>query len=177
MSRRQNPFTNEQEQNKKLLVIMSVKIRRSDQYSILLTSLAETNLLVGAVSQPSYIVGQIYLRRGQVYLSRILPYHRAANLIHLMPIFASLLHQTLLSSLISGAREMNDSKYTQGAAKQKLIPGVRAYFIYFILFLVVRIKHYWRVLSIIPKVITLKAGEYGLDHNLLIKDINNIILE
>ena len=38
---------------------------------------------------------------------------------------------------------------------------------------------FWRGISIIPKTIILKQenGEYDVDHNLLIKDINNIMLK
>lgn len=93
--------------------------------------LAETNLLIGAASKASYIVEQIYLRKGQVYLCRILPNHKAAQPTHLILIFASLLQLEIISSLISGAIEMNGSKYTQGGAKQKPTSGVRAYFILF----------------------------------------------
>ena len=46
-----------------VLVIVAVKTRPRLQsnYNILLACLAGTDLLVGAASQPSYIVGQIYV--------------------------------------------------------------------------------------------------------------------
>ena len=49
-----------------VLGIMAVKTRPSleSKYNILLACLAGTDLLVGAASQPSYIVGQIYVIKG-----------------------------------------------------------------------------------------------------------------
>jgi len=49
-----------------VLVIMAVKTRPTLQskYNILLACLAGTDLLVGAVSQPSFIVGQIFVIQG-----------------------------------------------------------------------------------------------------------------
>ena len=48
------------------LVIMAVKTRPSLQskYNILLACLAETDLLVGAASQATFIAGQIYVIKG-----------------------------------------------------------------------------------------------------------------
>ena len=49
-----------------VLVIIAVKTRSrlQSKYNILLASLAGTDLLVGAASHPSYIVGQIYVIKG-----------------------------------------------------------------------------------------------------------------
>ena len=81
-----------------VLVIMAVKTRRSLQskYNILLACLAGTDLLVGAASQPSYIVGQIYVIKG-LSLSEYCQYHKLTNFLVLIPIFASVLHLTLIS--------------------------------------------------------------------------------
>ena len=81
-----------------VLVIMAVKTRPSLQskYNILLACLAGTDLLVGAASQPSYIVGQIYVIEG-ISLSEYCRYHKLTNLLVLCPIFASVLHLTLIS--------------------------------------------------------------------------------
>ena len=81
-----------------VLVIMAVKTRPRLQsnYNILLACLAGTDLLVGAASQPSYIVGQIYVIKG-ISLSEYCGYHKLTNLLVLSPIFASVLHLTLIS--------------------------------------------------------------------------------
>ena len=81
-----------------VLVIMAVKTRPrlQSKYSILLACLAGTDLLVGAASQPSYIVGQIYVIKG-LSLSEYCRYHKLTNLLVLIPIFASVLHLTLIS--------------------------------------------------------------------------------
>ena len=81
-----------------VLVIMAVKTRPRLQsnYNILLACLAGTDLLVGAASQPSYIVGQIYVIKG-ISLSEYCRYHKLTNLLVLCPIFASVLHLTLIS--------------------------------------------------------------------------------
>ena len=81
-----------------VLVIMAVKTRPTLQskYNILLACLAGTDLLVGVVSQPSYIVGQIYVIRG-LPLSEYCRYHKLINLLVLIPIFASVFHLTLIS--------------------------------------------------------------------------------
>ena len=81
-----------------VLVIVAVKTRRSLQskYNILLACLARTDLLVGATSQPSYIVGQIYVIKG-ISLSEYCGYHRLINLLVLGPIFASVFHLALIS--------------------------------------------------------------------------------
>ena len=81
-----------------VLVIMAVKtrLRLQSNYNILLACLAVTELLVGAASQPSYIVGQIYVMKG-LSLSEYCRYHKLANFLLLIPIFASLLHLTLIS--------------------------------------------------------------------------------
>jgi len=81
-----------------VLVIMAVKKRPrlQSKYNILLACLAGTDLLVGAASQPSYIVGQIYVIRG-ISLSEYCGYHNLANLLVFSPIFASVLHLTLIS--------------------------------------------------------------------------------
>ena len=49
-----------------VLVIMAVKTRPrlQSKYNILLACLAGTDLLVGAASQPSYVVGQVYVIKG-----------------------------------------------------------------------------------------------------------------
>ena len=64
-----------------MLVIMAVKRTRRLQsnYNSLLACLAGTDLLVGAASQPSYIVGQIYVIKG-LSLSEYCQYHQAAHL-------------------------------------------------------------------------------------------------
>ena len=48
-----------------VLVIMAVKTRPrlQSKYNILLARLARTDLLVGAASQPTFIAGQIYVKR------------------------------------------------------------------------------------------------------------------
>ena len=81
-----------------VLVIMAVKTRRrlQSKYNILLACLAGTDLLVGAASQPSIIAWQIYVIKG-LSLSEYCQYHRATHLILFIPIFASLLHLTLIS--------------------------------------------------------------------------------
>ena len=81
-----------------VLVIMAVKRRHRLQsnYNILLACLAGTDLLVGAASQPSYIVGQIYVIKG-LSLSEYCQYHKLTNLLVLCPIFASVLHLALIS--------------------------------------------------------------------------------
>ena len=81
-----------------VLVIMAVKTRPSLQskYNILLACLAGTDLLVGAASQPSYIVGQIYVIKG-ISLSEYCGYHKVTNLLVFSPIFASVLHLALIS--------------------------------------------------------------------------------
>ena len=81
-----------------VLVIMAVKTRSRLQsnYNILLACLAGTDLLVGAASQPSYIVGQIYVMKG-ISLSEYCRYHKLTNLLVLCPIFASVFHLTLIS--------------------------------------------------------------------------------
>ena len=81
-----------------VLVIMAVKERPRLQsnYNILLACLAGTDLLVGAASQPSYIVGQIYVIKG-ISLSKYCRYHKLTNLLVLCPIFASVLHLALIS--------------------------------------------------------------------------------
>ena len=80
-----------------VLVIMAVKTRHrlQSKYNILLACLAGTDLLVGAASQPSYIVGQIYVIKG-VSLSEYCGYHKQTNFL-LIPILASVFHLTLIS--------------------------------------------------------------------------------
>ena len=75
-----------------VLVIMAVKTRRrlQSKYNILLACLAGTDVLVGAASQPSYIVGQIYVIKG-LSLSECCRYHKLTHLMFLIHIFASLL--------------------------------------------------------------------------------------
>ena len=89
-----------------MLVITAVKTRRNLQsnYNILLACLAGTDLLAGAASQPSYIVGQIYVIKG-LSLSEYCRYHKLTNLMFLITIFASLVHQPIISSHISSAVE------------------------------------------------------------------------
>ena len=81
-----------------VLVIMAVKTRPrlQSKYNILLACLAGTDLLVGAASQPCYIVGQIFVIKG-IALSEYCAYHKLTNLLVLGPIFASVLHLTLIS--------------------------------------------------------------------------------
>ena len=81
-----------------VLVIMAVKTRPrlQSKYNILLACLAGTDLLVGAASQPINIVGQIYVMR-EISLSEYCGYHKLTHLLALSPIFASLLHLTLIS--------------------------------------------------------------------------------
>ena len=81
-----------------VLVIMAVKTRPrlQSKYNILLACLAGTDLLVGAASQPSYIVGQIYVIKG-ISLLEYCRYHKLTNLLVFSPIFASVLHLTLIS--------------------------------------------------------------------------------
>ena len=81
-----------------VLVIMAVKtrLRLQSKYNILLACLAGTDLLVGAVSQPSYIVGQIYVIKG-LSLSKYCAYHKLTNFLVLSPIFASVFHLKLIS--------------------------------------------------------------------------------
>ena len=72
-----------------MLVIMAVKRipRLQSKYNIFLAFLAGIDQLVGAVSQPSYIVGQIYIIKG-LSLSEYYRYHKSAYLVFLIPIFA-----------------------------------------------------------------------------------------
>ena len=81
-----------------VLVIMAVKTRRrlQSKYNILLACLAGTDLLVGAASQPSYIVGQIFVIKG-LSLSEYCRYHKSTNVLVFSPISASVLHLTLIS--------------------------------------------------------------------------------
>ena len=81
-----------------VLVIMAVKTRPrlQSKYNILLACLAGTDLLVGAASQPSYIVGQIYVIKG-IPLSEYCRYHKLTNFPVLIPIFASVFDLTLIS--------------------------------------------------------------------------------
>ena len=81
-----------------VLVIMAVKTRSrlQSKYNILLACLAGTDLLVGVASQPSYIVGQIYVIKG-LSLSEYCGYHKLTNFLVLIPIFASVFHLTLIS--------------------------------------------------------------------------------
>ena len=81
-----------------VLVIMAVKtrLRLQSKYNILLACLAGTDLLVGAASQPSYIVGQIYVIKG-LSLSEYCGYHKLTNFLVLIPIFASVFHLALIS--------------------------------------------------------------------------------
>ena len=81
-----------------VLVIMAVKTRPrlQSKYNILLACLAGTDLLVGAASQPSYIVGQIYVIKG-ISVSEYCRYHKLTNLLVLSPIFASMFHLALIS--------------------------------------------------------------------------------
>ena len=81
-----------------VLVIMAVKtrLRLQSKYNILLACLAGTDLLVGAASQPCYIVGQIYVIKG-LSLSEYCRYHKLTNFLVLIPIFASVFHLTLIS--------------------------------------------------------------------------------
>ena len=81
-----------------VLVIMAVKTRPrlQSKYNILLACLAGTGLLVGAATQPSYIVGQIYVIKG-ISLPEYCGYHKLTNILVLIPIFASVLHLALIS--------------------------------------------------------------------------------
>ena len=81
-----------------VLVIMAVKTRPRlrSKYNILLACLAGTDLLIGVASQPSYIVGQIYVMKG-ISASEYCEYHKLTNLLVLSPIFASVLHLALIS--------------------------------------------------------------------------------
>ena len=81
-----------------VLVIMAVRTRPTLQsnYNILLACLAGTDLLVGAASQPSFIVGQIFVIQG-LSLSEYCRYHMLTHLMFLIPIFASVFHLTLIS--------------------------------------------------------------------------------
>ena len=81
-----------------VLVIMAVKTRPrlQSKYNILLACLAGTDLLVGAASQPSYIVGQIYVIKG-ISVSEYCEYHKLTNLLVLSPMFSSVLHLALIS--------------------------------------------------------------------------------
>ena len=81
-----------------VLVIMAVKTRPrlQSKYNILLACLAGTDLLVGVASQPSYIVGQIYVVKG-LSLSEYCRYHKLTNFLVLIPMFASVHHLTLIS--------------------------------------------------------------------------------
>ena len=81
-----------------VLVIMAVKTRPrlQSKYNILLACLAGTDLLVGAVSQPSYIVGQIFVIKG-ISLSEYCRYHKLANFLVSSPFFVSVFHLTLIS--------------------------------------------------------------------------------
>ena len=69
-----------------VLVMMAVKTRPrlQSKYNILLACLAGTDLLVGAASQPSYNVGQIYVIKG-ISLSEYCRYHKLTNLLVLCP--------------------------------------------------------------------------------------------
>ena len=81
-----------------VLVIMAVKIRPrlQSKYNILLACLAGTDLLVGAVSQPTSIAGQIYVING-VSLTEHCRFITETNSIFLLPPFVSLFHLTLIS--------------------------------------------------------------------------------
>ena len=81
-----------------VLVIVAVKTRPTLQskYNILLACLAGTDLLVGAASQPSFILGQIYVIQG-LPLPEYCQYHKLTHLMFMIPILASLFHLTLIS--------------------------------------------------------------------------------
>ena len=81
-----------------MLVITAVKTRPrlQSKNNILLACLAGTDLLVGAASQPSYIVGQIYVIKG-ISVSEYCEYHKLTNLLVLGPMFSSVLHLALIS--------------------------------------------------------------------------------
>ena len=81
-----------------VLVIMAVKTRPrlQSKYNILLACLAGTDLIVGAASQPSFIVGQIYVIKG-LSLIEYCRYHKETYLIFWIPIRASLFHLALIS--------------------------------------------------------------------------------
>ena len=80
------------------LVIMAVKTRPrlQSKYNILLACLAGTDLLVGAVSQPTFIAGQIYVIKG-VSLTEHCRFITETNSIFMIPPFVSLFHLTLVS--------------------------------------------------------------------------------
>ena len=77
---------------------MAVKTRPrlQSKYNILLASLAVTDLLVGAASQPTFIAGQIYVIKG-LSLTEHCRFLQETNSLFLIPPFASLLHMTLIS--------------------------------------------------------------------------------
>ena len=81
-----------------VLVIMAVKTRPrlQSKYNILLACLAGTDLLVGAASQPSYIVLYIYVIKG-ISLMEYCGYHKLTYILAYSPIFASVFHLTLIS--------------------------------------------------------------------------------
>ena len=81
-----------------VLVIMAVKTRPrlQSKYNILLACLAGTDLLVGAASNPSFIVGQIYVIKG-LSLTEYCRYHKESHLIFYIPNFAPLYNLTLIS--------------------------------------------------------------------------------
>ena len=92
-----------------VLVIMAVKTGRrlqSKYTDILLACLAETDLLVGVASQPTFIAGQIYVIKG-LFLIEYCRYHKESVLIFGIPIYASLFHLTL-----SGMERFVAMKYT-----------------------------------------------------------------
>lgn len=81
-----------------LLVIVAVKTKRRLQstYNLLLASLAATDLLVGAVVQPSFIVGEMFLITGSSLTDYCSLYNQTVFLL-LAPCLASLLLLALLS--------------------------------------------------------------------------------
>ena len=81
-----------------VLVILAVKTRPrlQSKYNILLACLAGTDLLVGVTSQPSFIARQVYVMQG-LSLSEYCRYYKATHLMLFIPIFASLLHLTIIS--------------------------------------------------------------------------------
>ena len=81
-----------------VLVIMAIKTRPrlQSKYNILLACLAGTDLLVGAASNPSFTVGQIYVIKG-LSLTEYCRYHKESHLIFYIPNFAPLYNLTLIS--------------------------------------------------------------------------------
>ena len=81
-----------------VLVIMAVKTRArlQSKYNILLACLSGTDLLVGTISQPASIAGEIYVIQG-LSLIEYCRFHTETYALFMIPIISSLFHLAIIS--------------------------------------------------------------------------------